>query len=145
MANKPTDVFKYIDMRDGDITQCWPWQGSINKSDGRPYFTVDGIKKAAYVWTLELFSGEKASARFVLHSCDNPICCNPHHGKWGTHQENMDEMKARERHGMPAVVVNAWRKLRSDGKTFEEIGSTYGVSGEAVRLRLEEDREDDDK
>lgn len=141
--NKPEDVFKFINMQGGDTEKCWPWTASINKSDGRPYFTAEGVKKAAYVWAKELHSGELAEGRMGLHSCDNKVCCNPYHLTWGTHQENMDEMKERERHGMPRIVIEAWIKMRSAGKTLQEIGDAYGVSAEAVRLRLDQEKEKD--
>lgn len=28
---------------------------------------------------------------FILHSCNNPPCCNPDHLREGTHQDNMDD------------------------------------------------------
>lgn len=136
------DIFKQINM--GDDDDCWEWIGAINKKDGRPYFTVDRRKRPAYAIVLEMFSGEAQRDRYVLHQCDNPICCNPHHLKWGTHQENMDEMKARERHGLPKIVLNAMYKLRIKGKTYEEIADLYGVDRTAVSKalkRLEKDAE----
>ncbi|MFB9187253.1 HNH endonuclease signature motif containing protein [Dactylosporangium sucinum] len=33
----------------------------------------------------------------VLHSCDNPPCCNPAHLSIGTQAENMQQMVARGR------------------------------------------------
>lgn len=33
----------------------------------------------------------------VAHSCDNPICVNPHHLRWASHAENMADMVARNR------------------------------------------------
>lgn len=130
-TNKPHDVFKQIDMTKSK-EECWEWKGKFNAKDGRPYFTVDGNRKPAYVFVLETFTGKKSEGRFVLHSCDNPKCCSPHHLNWGTHQDNMNEMKDRERHGLPKIVVRAIRRLLVDGKTHQEIAELYGVSREAV-------------
>lgn len=33
----------------------------------------------------------------VLHTCDTPLCCNPHHLFTGTHAENMADMKRKGR------------------------------------------------
>jgi hypothetical protein len=132
--NIPTDVFKSINI--GAKDECWSWKGRYNKKDSRPYFTSNGRQRPAYVWVLELHTGEEASKRLALHSCDNgesPVgCCNPHHLRWGTHDENMKDMVDRERHGLPAIVVKAIRKLRSEGKTQKEVAELYGISREAV-------------
>jgi len=44
----------------------------------------------------------------------------------------MKDMVDRERHGLPAIVVKAIRKLRSEGKTQKEVAELYGISREAV-------------
>lgn len=129
-ARQKTDVFQFVDMKGDD--ECWPWKSTLNKSDNRPYFSYGKTKRLAYAVTLELFSGEEANGRYVLHQCDNKVCCNPHHLKWGTHQENMDEMKDRERHGLPKIVVRAMFKLKQQGKSYTEIGELYGVDRTAV-------------
>ena len=131
-ANRPHDVFKYVDMNNGDRDPCWEWKGRLNAKDGRPYFTVKGQRRPAYVYVLEQVSGEKQRKRMALHNCDNPICCNPSHLYWGTHQDNMNDMKKRERHGLPKTVVRAIHKLLSDGRTQQSIADLYGISREAV-------------
>ena len=130
--NKITDVFKSINMMEGDANVCWPWTGKTNAKDGRPYFTVEGKRRPSYSYVLEAHKGEAQKGRMVLHSCDNPICCNPLHLKWGTHQENMNEMKERDRHGVPATVIRAIRKLLSDKRPHSEIAELYGVSRETI-------------
>lgn len=131
--NVPTDVFKWIDMHGGDDEICWEWKGKINKKDGRPYFTVQGKRRPSYAIVLELTSGSsQKKTQMALHSCDNPICCNPSHLSWGNHQDNMDEMKERDRHGLPKIVVRAILKLLSENKTHKEIAELYGVSRETI-------------
>ena len=129
-CNDPRDVFKFINM--GSKDECWPWKNKVNAKDGRPYITIQGIRRPSYVIVLELHSGEQADGRYALHSCDNRICCNPFHLSWGDHQSNMDEMKERERHGLPKIVVRAILKLLKEGKTQQEIANLYGISREAV-------------
>ena len=131
-ANKPTDVFKRINMHKGDENVCWEWTGSLNRSDGRPYYTVSGHRRLAYSVVLELVSGDKGEGRIVLHSCDNPICCNPNHLTYGTHQDNMNDMKERDRHGLPKVVIRAILRLRAEGRSQQDITDLYGVSREAI-------------
>ena len=130
-TNKPNDVFKHIDIRGDD--DCWPWKGKLNAKDGRPYFTVAGKRRAAYIIVLELHTGQKAQKnKMAIHSCDNPICCNPFHLSWGTHQDNMNDMKDRERHGIPKTVLRAILKLRKEGRTQAEIAKLYGLARETI-------------
>ena len=131
-TNKPSDIFKYINMQGGDSSVCWEWKGKVNAKDGRPYFTVNNKRKASYIYVLEQVSGQRQGGHMALHKCDNRICCNPDHLSWGDHQRNMDDMKERERHGLPKTVVRAIYKLLSDGKTQQSIADLYGISREAV-------------
>ena len=131
--NKPRDVFKYIDMQGGDNNCCWPWKGKVNEKDGRPYFTVDGKRRPAYAIVLECISGDGQPKGMVArHKCDNPKCCNPSHLGWGSHQDNMNDMKERERHGIPRIVVRAILRLRTEGKTQQEVADLYGLSRESI-------------
>jgi|TARA_R110000751_G_scaffold5594_3_gene25362 hypothetical protein len=131
--NVPSDVFKSIDMKGGDKNVCWPWTKTTNAKDGRPYITIKGKRRPSYVIVLECVSGtSQKEGQVARHSCDNPICCNPHHLAWGTHQDNMDDMVKRDRHGLPRTVIRAIRKLLSEGRTHSEISNLYGVSRETI-------------
>jgi hypothetical protein len=129
-VNELKDVFKYVNMQHASKDACWEWKGKVNAKDGRPYITIDGKRRPAYAVALEAFKGKEDG--MVLHSCDNPICCNPHHLSYGTHQDNMNEMKERERHGLPKIVVRAILKLLSEGRTQQSIADLYGISRESV-------------
>ena len=120
-------------MQNGDESVCWEWKGSLNKSDGRPYFTCDGSRKLAYRIVYELVTGEELPNGIVVrHNCDNPRCCNPTHLTVGTHQDNMNDMKDRERHGVPKTVLRSIRKLLEDGRSHQDIADLYGLSREAI-------------
>lgn len=136
MANKLKDVFKYIDMTatalHGNMTTpCWPWKGKL-AGNGRPYFTVDGKKVLAYAAAREAVTGEKANGRMHLHQCDNQVCCRWDHITLGTHEQNMLEMKERERHGLPHHTVRAIRKLADAGRPHSEIADLYGIGRSTV-------------
>jgi DNA-directed RNA polymerase sigma subunit (sigma70/sigma32) len=51
----------------------------------------------------------------------------------GTHDDNMDDMKQRQRHGLPHHVVTAIRTLLAQGKTQQEVADLYGVSRSRIR------------
>jgi len=132
-VNVPYDVFKHVNMHGGDKDACWEWKGKVNAKDGRPYFSVAGKRRPSYVYALELHKGKATlETPYACHSCDNKRCCNPHHLNWGSHQDNMDDMVKRERHGVPAIVLRAIRKLLTTGKTQQEIADLYGLTREAI-------------
>jgi DNA-binding transcriptional regulator YiaG len=135
-SNDPVDVFRSIQMLDKE--SCWPWLGPFGgrPSDRRPYFQANKVRKLAYRWVWELVNGPIPDGLMVRHKCDNgahPIgCCNIHHLELGTHVENMQDMTARGRHGLPATAVRAIRKLLDQGITQQEIADRYGVSRETI-------------
>lgn len=136
--NERSDVFQHIDMR-GGADACWPWSGAVGGRLGeqRPYFQADNRRQLAYRIVYELKHGVSlTSDQKLLHSCDNgamPIgCCNPAHLRIGTTQENSNDMKSRDRHGLPRHVVTAIRRLLDKGRTQQVIADLYGVSRETI-------------
>ena len=135
-TNTINDVFKHINMHGGNKDVCWEWKLAFNAKDQRPYYTVDGKRKPAYAIALEAYKGAKTKRQVAMHSCDNgtaPVgCCNPYHLSWGTHIQNMNDMKDRERHGLPTTVVRAIKVLLIEGVTHSIIAARYGISRETV-------------
>ena len=134
MANKPVDIFKYINMHGGDTSVCWEWKSNAKGGgrDHRPYFTLNGRKRLAYRVAYEVYTGKKLGQReLARHKCDNPRCCNPTHIEPGSHQDNMNDMKERERHGLPHHTVRAIRKA-AQISTQEAVATLFGVSRETV-------------
>jgi len=121
----------------GGPNACWPFTGKTNNKN-RPYFTADGEKWLAYRLTYELVNGEGSlTGAIARHTCDNETCCNPSHVVPGTHQENMDDMKGRERHGLPHHTVRAIRKLGDIGITHSVIAERYGLGRSTVSEIIE--------
>lgn len=91
-----------IDQRGEDA--CWPWRGAQNR-DGYGVFTyfVEGAKKTSVVSRLafEYFTGQTPGNLYVLHSCDNPTCCNPKHLFLGTPLDNMQDKMRKGRGAFP--------------------------------------------
>lgn len=50
----------------------------------------------------------------VCHACDNPRCCNPSHLWLGTHADNANDTRQKQRHRGPAGESNSNSKL-TDG------------------------------
>lgn len=140
-SNNLMSVFQHVNMLTGPIykdpetgeeSRCWPFTLQSN-NEGRPYISIDGKKYIAYRLVWELVNGEPLGKRLFRHKCDNSICCNPKHGIAGTHQENMNDMKERERHGLPHVTVKAIRNLLKLGVlTHAQIAANFGIARSTV-------------
>jgi hypothetical protein len=82
-----------VDRRGDD--ECWPWTATRDsKGYGRLWWgdRLEGAHRIA----LFLATGRMPS--YVMHSCDNPPCCNPAHLVEADHQTNMADMMAKGRH-----------------------------------------------
>jgi hypothetical protein len=128
--NKAIDVFQYVDMTGGPDA-CWNWKGALSQK-GRPYFSLDGKKQLAYRVVYKLVKGSLPDDKMIRHKCDNSQCCNPSHHELGDHQENMNDMKERERHGLPHHTVKAIRKLAAAGVMHKIIAERYGIGRSTV-------------
>ena len=85
--NKPTDVFKLINMHGGDKDVCWEWKGKLNVKDGRPYITINKRRRPAYAVVLESFRGQAqgdrrraARRRAVEHHARGELRVGPRRG-----------------------------------------------------------------
>lgn len=86
--------------------ECWPWLGRKNstlrpRQNGHirePYgtFAIRGRSVYAHRWALfgpvALTTKDKA-----LHTCDNPLCCNPRHLYAGSGADNLRDAFERKR------------------------------------------------
>lgn len=77
--------------------QCWPWTAG-RQTAGYGGFMVRGKVLGTHRVSFFLNAGKIDPLLHVLHSCDNPPCCNPAHLSQGTDQMNTDDAKARGRH-----------------------------------------------
>lgn len=85
---------------------CWPYmryRHGHGSTAGNGYGSFPIGEKGKYqanrvAWMLT--NGDIPDGMHVLHTCDNPSCCNPSHLRLGTHQDNMRDMiaKGRGRH-----------------------------------------------
>lgn len=71
----------------GDVNECWVFNGSKDaKGYGR--IIVDGSTKLAHRMMYIVVNGDISNELIVMHTCDNPPCCNPNHLKIGTRADN---------------------------------------------------------
>lgn len=135
------------------LDDCWPWTGCVNSSgygSTRHHGSNYCAHRVAYSYTREKIPfaapEDKSSAGFVLHSCDNPPCCNPTHLSLGTLSKNQLDSYARERNQalkgerspnakLTLEQVAVMRTLFRDKKaTTYELARLYEVSQRAAWL-----------
>lgn len=85
-------------------TGCFLWLGSVAEQ-GYGLFPMPGSGGYAHRAALLLSIGPSTSPRrtYALHSCDNRLCVNERHLRWGTQKENIAEARDRGRIRLPGL------------------------------------------
>lgn len=94
-----SDFWGNVDKSQGEGS-CWPWLGSLMTSGYGRYrvHPGDSGRWRAHRIALCLTTGQPYRSELnVLHSCDNPPCCNPGHLSWGTQQDNLRDAQRKGR------------------------------------------------
>ena len=143
-AKTPAEkVFSRIDQRGPD--ECWPWQGTRNAQGyGLVTYTVprgsgshtprgnDRKCSGAHRIVYEATYGAVPPGMVVLHSCDNPSCCNPRHlvakaPQPGTSAKRRSEPAGRKRKLSDGDVL-AIRALGRREESASNIAARYRIS-----------------
>lgn len=113
---------------------CWEWMRN-NDKDG--YGKVRHLGKTQRVHRVAwmLWKGKIPKGMCVLHSCDNPPCCNPDHLFIGTMLDNRLDCAAKERDDYKLSKSQVIEILHTTG-TLKKVGEMFGVSEVVVhRIR----------
>ena len=82
----------------GAATECWLWTGRLNKK-GYGRLSYQGREWLAHRLAFLLWNEQPLSTeQCLLHTCDNPACCNPSHLRTGTRTENNADKMSKGRH-----------------------------------------------
>ena len=113
---------------------CWPFLGTTNAQgygnvawNGRVF---QAHRVAAWLCRLVVSPAapkDRSQHGFVLHGCDNPICCNPGHFEISTLSKNQKDAYARELR-TPMWGVNSPNAKLSAGEV-RAIRSRYAEGG----------------
>lgn len=138
-ANTDEDFWAKVQKSGPD--DCWPWTRKRN-SDGYGLFARRGFgQKGLPRWYAHRMAWALAKGdpgeMCVLHSCDNPPCCNPAHLFLGTRSDNNRDrdLKGRRRNGGPGgkkkLTAHDVREIRTrysaGGVSQHRLGVEYGV------------------
>lgn len=150
---KPIDdkiVSKFWRLVDkGTENQCWEWVGHrLPKGYGTFGLGKDSFYAHRVSWIVAY--GDIPSGMMVLHKCDNPPCCNPHHLFLGTNDDNMKDRDEKgrvakgEKNGMAKLSkldVQEIRRQYSTGTTTQkELGSVFGVTRSTIGFIVNDQR-----
>lgn len=152
MTNTVDSVWKKV--MKGTPDECWPWMGKFRSDNGYGRLDIkpeDGVyaHRAAY---LSAYPGsiplrapvDRSEPVLVLHTCDNPACCNPAHLFLGSHDDNMKD-KARKgrcpglkgerapRAKLTNTEADEIRRLLSYGISSGELAHLFGVSKPVIK------------
>ena len=130
---------------EGGLVSCWPFLGS-KMGPGYGQMPPNPVGRLAHRWTYNHFIGPIPKGMVVMHLCDNRLCCNPHHLKVGTQQDNLKDMNDKNRHGNhPRKCTKEKLKrileLKNQNVNVEEIAKQIGYHKRTVfRLIAEADQ-----
>jgi hypothetical protein len=152
-ANTPDVLWSKVNKKGED--DCWEWLGYKNKEGyGRTWINDHGyyahrvIFDLAYPNTITLNAPASTSdSGFLLHTCDNPSCCNPRHLFVGTHADNMADKVAKGRSPdfsgakgprckLSMSQAQEIRQKRKEGISAKELAKQYGISLPSVKTLL---------
>ena len=152
-ANTPDVLWNKVDIKGED--ECWNWKGYKNGGrygrtwiDDRGYYAHRVIFNLAYPNTITLSAPKDSDeSGFLLHTCDNPSCCNPKHLFVGTHADNMADKVAKNRQAkfssgkaprckLSMAQAREIRQLRKDGVSARDLAQRYEISLPSIKTLL---------
>jgi len=127
-----------------DNNQCWIWQGFKDR-DGYGRMRLDGKERFTHRIAYEAWVAPLEQNKVIMHSCDNPPCCNPDHLRQGTRAENNADCAAKGRkpkgskNGNAKLTEYQVAKIRewfSKGASGEELSKIFNISRVQIRKIL---------
>ena len=136
--------------------ECWPWIGQItDKGYGRVRFKGGRYYAHRVIFWLENPNEIELAAPkidrdtkgFLLHKCDNPICCNPSHLVVGSQMDNIIDRDSKNRHAdfsgeknpnskFTKEQVQKMKQEYANGKTAKALSFEQNVSYSCMKRLL---------
>lgn len=120
--------------------KCWPWMGA--RSDKGYGIRYEG-KQRIFAHRHALASqGIDICGKVVMHSCDNPPCCNPAHLSVGTIADNNADMVAKgrqrgpqgERHPHAKLTASQIDEIRASPELSPTLARRFGVANSTIYM-----------
>ena len=125
---------------------CWIWRHHMFP-DGYGKVQFDSKSQRAHRIAYTLAIGSIPRGFYVLHHCDNPICCRPDHLWIGSQRDNMIDMARKgrstkgratvkgEMHGRSKVTIEDVQQIRRRvelGEMQIDLAKEFGLSFSAL-------------
>jgi len=113
---------------------CWPWTGA-HINDGYGHLRIGTRHILAHRMAYTLAVADIPAGMYVLHSCDNPACCNPAHLRVGTNRDNQLDAKARGRARNRVFTPEHVTDIRTAygmGATIKQLAAEYNVHYKSI-------------
>jgi len=155
-ANTPEVLWSKVDKRGED--ECWEWKGFRNHDGyGRTWINDKGYYAHRVIYSLVYPNAISLNAPtsqnetgFLLHTCDNPSCCNPKHLWVGNHADNMADKVAKGRSPdfsggkgprckLTMEQAREARLLRKTGMTIPQLMEKFNLSRASMKTLLRGD------
>lgn len=124
---------------------CWRWHAAKLPSG---YGIIGGSKGAsknhyAHRVSYEIHHGPIPDGMVVMHTCDNPECCNPSHLRTGTYKQNSEDMVSKGRaskgpgfvgelHPRSKLSASCVRAIRKSEEPSSVLAKKFAVSRSCV-------------
>jgi hypothetical protein len=124
------------------LYECWNWKGARNSTGygtvawGGKVYTAHRV--AAWIRCMVTDPSApklKREKTFVLHKCDNRLCCNPEHFFLGNYSDNQKDAYEKKQRTQPKGANHANAKLTS--KQVVQIRKRYSQGELQVPLAKE--------
>lgn len=126
-----------------NVTGCLEWQRARNKW-GYGTLNLTRIPEGlAHRFAWVVFNGKIPAGKYILHRCNNPLCCNVEHLYIGTQTDNMRDVALqgtkRYTSGVahhnavltPEKVIQIREMLTH--KSQAAVATTFGVSPQTIK------------
>src|SRR6056297_1092931 len=139
-CNYPKDVLKRFWNKvifPDKLSDCWIWKGGKDKDGYGQFYIESNWKIKAHRFAYQCAHGPIKNG-IILHSCDNPSCCNPRHLSDGTIFENNKERSKKGRSALGLENGNSKLKesdvkrikklVKQDNYTYKQLSKKFNVS-----------------
>ncbi len=131
-------------VKKGEPNECWPWKPTCRVRDGYGMFWFEKRNHQAHRLAYLFAKGEFDRSKDILHTCDNPPCCNPNHLFVGTDRDNQQDCLRKNRrviaHGemlpqsklSPAQVKEIRETAKNGRRVNGQLARKFGVSKASI-------------